>query len=328
MALAQFLLAVLAISQESQPLPDFSGSAAVIVPAQPRAGDVIRYEIKVLNKGGSAGTSSVSSELPQGYLIDLSEGCASAKVDPVTRHTTWYEGQFEAGETRTCVIRLLSRRAAAGTQANVDTGIAAFRPDVYWRFSADAELGSIPDPNRVRVGSFFVARAGLAVLGLLGLFIAGIPVLSAIASSTGSRQGAIRAWSVVVVCLGFLAMFVALGYDDYRAATAFRETRCAIFGQDESFAVRYSAFGVETFSSGFGTATRLGFGSKRRASGDLGAFRVGSSHPCWYDPEDVKTVLLDRSPGGAYIFSIIPLMTLLYAGIMLWSVPKKPARSG
>ena len=44
MGLAPILLAVLALSQESQPLPDFSGSAAVIVPRAPRAGDVIRYE--------------------------------------------------------------------------------------------------------------------------------------------------------------------------------------------------------------------------------------------------------------------------------------------
>lgn len=327
MGLAPLLLAVLALSQDTQPLPDFSGSAAVIVPREPRAGDVIRYEITVRNKGGPAGTSSVTSELPRGYLIDLSEGCASAKVDPVTRHFTWYEGPFEPGETRTCVIRLLSRRAAAGTQANVATAIAAFRPDVYWRFSADAELGSIPDTNRVRVGSYFVTRAGMAVLGLLGIFIVGTPVLSLIASSTRGRQGAIRAWAVVIVCLGFLAMFVALGHDDYRAATAFRETRCTIFAQDETFAVRYSVEGVETFSSGFGTATRLGFGSKGRASGDVGEFRVGSVHPCWYDPEDVKTVLLDRSPGGAYIFSLIPLATLLYAGMMLWSVLRKPAQS-
>jgi len=292
----------------------------VIVPAEPRAGDVIRYGIRVLNKGGPAGTSSVTSELPRGYLIDVSEGCASAKVDPVTRHLTWYEGAFEPGETRTCVIRLLSRRTAAGTQPNVATAIAAFRPDVYWRFSAETELASIPDPHRVRLGSFFVTRAGLAVLGLVGLFIVGIPVLSLVARSKPRRQGAIRAWAVVVVCLGFLAMFVALGHDDYRAATAFRETRCAIFGQDETFAVRYSVGGVETFSSGFGTATRLGFGSRGQAGGDVGAFRVGSSHPCWYDPDDVKTVILDRSPGGAYMFAIIPLMTLLYAGMMLWSL--------
>jgi hypothetical protein len=85
------------------------------------------------------------------------------------------------------------------------------------------------------------------------------------------------------------------------------------------FAVRYDVAGVETFSSGFGTATRLSFGSPGPSRRALDQFQVGSTHPCWYDPEDVKTVLLARSPGGADLFAVIPRLTLAYALTLLRS---------
>lgn len=297
----------------------------------PRAGDVIRYDLTVTNTGGPAGVVRVSSELPAAYLIDFTDGCEGAIRDPETRQVVWYEGPLDTGATRTCSIRLLSPRDEAGTRVSVHTAISAFRPEAYWRYSAEAELDSIPDPHRVLVGPVFVSRAGLAVLALLALYVAGLAVLSALSGGGGrsNTPTARRAWALCLVCLGFLGMFGALARDDYRAATVYRETRCTVFDdaavQSET-PVRYLVEGVETYSSGFGTQTQLRRAATRatptpaRTSPSLAPdeFRKGTTHPCWYDPDDVKTVLLDRRPGAAYLFALIPLAVLFYAGAMLW----------
>jgi hypothetical protein len=40
-------------------------------------------------------------------------------------------------------------------------------------------------------------------------------------------------------------------------------------------------------------------------------FAIGTDHPCWYDPQDQKTVVLARGPGGAYVFALMPIPVLL-----------------
>ena len=40
-------------------------------------------------------------------------------------------------------------------------------------------------------------------------------------------------------------------------------------------------------------------------------FAVGSTHACWYDPQDPETVVLVRGPGGAYFFALLPIPVLL-----------------
>ena len=294
----------------------------MVTPAEPRAGDVVRYELRVVNRGGDSGVARVSSELPLAYPIDFADGCEGATPDRETRHVVWYEGPIAAGEVKTCTVRLLSRRDDAGSRLSVDTEVSAFRPDSYWRFSAGVTLDSRTDLHRMALGPIFVSRAGAFVLVLLGLLVTGLFGLGLVA---GSRSGTLlshlrRAFSVCVVCVGFLCMFAGLAYDDYRAATSYRESRCEVFYRDlapEEMAVRYAVDGVPTFSAGFGTATRLTVGVPRSPSASLDAFRVGTTHPCWYDPDDVTTVLLDRSPGGAYLFALLPLGVLGYAGVLL-----------
>jgi len=329
------MMAGMTPAQESPTLPDFSSSAAVLAPASPRAGDVIEYEIAVVNTGGPAAAAFVSSAIPHAYLVGLGAGCSEAVLDPQSRKLAWYEGPFGAGERKVCRIRLLTRKDAAGTMATVDTAIQTFNPEAYWRFSATAEITGVPDPHGVRVGPYLVSRAGLAVLSFLLLFLLGLPILRAQgARGAGSLASPARAWAVFVFSLGCLFLFASLAQDDYRAATAFQETRCTVVDQELSsravsgtrtapdtqvhnarFALRYEADGREIFSSGFGSPTRLSFGSSESAVRDLARFQVGSTHPCWYDPEDLKMVMLDRSPGGAYLFALIPLLTL---ALSLW----------
>ena len=77
------------------------------------------------------------------------------------------------------------------------------------------------------------------------------------------------------------------------------------------FAVRYPVDGVETFSTGYTTASAFNFNTRASAGSVFDRFAIGTTHPCWYDPQDTRTVVLVRGPGGAYIFALLPIPVLL-----------------
>ena len=129
--------------------------------------------------------------------------------------------------------------------------------------------------------------------------------------------------------------FVALAREDWRAYTDYRETRCTVFGseidafrsrsrsssQEPSykpvFAVRYPVDGVEMFSTGYTTGSAFNFNTRASAGSVFDRFATGTTHPCWYDPQDPRTVLLTRGPGGAYVFALLPIPVLLIGLSML-----------
>lgn len=74
--------------------------------------------------------------------------------------------------------------------------------------------------------------------------------------------------------------------------------------------MRYDVAGVETYSSGYTPSSTFNFNTASSARTTFERFVVGSSHPCWYDPRDPRTVLLARGPGGAYLFALFPLPVL------------------
>lgn len=320
--------------------PNFSTSRGEVTPAAPYAGDVVRHVFTIVNTGGTAGPVHISTSLRRGFLIGTEGDCARASVDS-SSDLTWHQGAFHQGETRRCTVIMLTRRAAAGTFANVVTEIRVI-PSGYFRVEAAAELRTPPDPNAVRVGPVMMTRAGMAVTGLLALLVLGAAVISlrkrvqaeaplgerAPPRSTGVRVGS---WVAVVIAVGFLAYFVSLAYEDWRAYSDYRETRCMVFGseidsfdhrsrsnnrrQDQSyrplFAVRYPVDGVETFSSGYTTPSALNFNTRADTGSVFDRFAVGTAHPCWYDPQDPRTVVLARGPGGAYVFALLPIPVLL-----------------
>jgi hypothetical protein len=138
-----------------------------------------------------------------------------------------------------------------------------------------------------------------------------------------------------VFCASFLVYFAAMARDDWRAAREYRESTCTILdhGVDAAtsdagktrrtptyaarFAVRYAADGASVVSSGYGTPSRLRSGSAGSVADAISRFAVGSTHPCWYDPVEPRTVLLDTSPGALYPFAALPLLAAAYALVML-----------
>jgi uncharacterized repeat protein (TIGR01451 family) len=310
--------------------PDFSASRGEVTPASPVAGDVVRYTITVTNADTAANYARVKSVLPNAYFIAAEGDCAKAQGARETGELVWHEGPFAANATRRCRVTVLTRREAAGTLASLATEITV-PPSYYHRVDMPAELQTELDPNALRLGPVAVTRAGVAVLALLGVFAIGVPfVIARARKRDASVRLSVSAWSAVMIAVGFLVYFAVLGYGDWRTYADYRETRCTVFGSalqvfegrtrpstprpaaslKPVFAVRYAVDGVETYSSGYASPSAINFNSAAGTEAVFQRFATGSTHPCWYDPRDPKTVLLARGPGGAYLFALIPLPVL------------------
>ena len=320
--------------------PNFTTSRGVVEPAAPYAGDVVRHVFTITNTGGSVGPVMISTSLRRGFLIGTEGDCAAAQVGG-DGDFEWHSGGFESGVTRRCTVTMLTRASAAGTFANVVTEIRVI-PSGYHRVEAAAELRTRPDPHAVRVGPVMMTRAGMIVTAFFVLLIVGAAVIKlrslgqaeAPLGEEASRQPTgilIGSWAAVLIALGFLAFFVALAREDWRAYSDYRETRCTVFGSEVNaiesrsrsgdrersesfkpvFAVRYLVDGVETYSSGYTTGSAFNFSSRAGIDSVFERFAIGTTHTCWYDPEDPRMVVLVRGPGGAYVLGLLPIPVLL-----------------
>jgi hypothetical protein len=338
-ALLAMALSTAASSTAAPAQQNFSTSRGVVEPADPRAGDVVRHVFTITNTGGTVGPVHISTSLNRGFLIGTEGDCAGTNADS-SGNLTWHQGAFHRDETRRCTVIMLTRSNAAGTYANVVTEIRVI-PSGYYRVEARAELGNPIDPNAVRVGPVMMPRAGMIVTGLLALLILGAAVImmrgrmqaeATLADGAKPRStGVLGSWAAVVIAAGFLVYFASLAYEDWRVYSDYRETRCTVFGSEidsfesrsrsgdsersESykpvFAVRYPVDGAEMFSTGYTTPSAVNFNSRAGAGSVFERFAVGSTHACWYDPQDPKTVVLVRGPGGAYFFALLPIPVLL-----------------
>ena len=271
-----------ALSTAALAQPNFSTSRGVVEPAEPRAGDVVRHVFTLVNTGWTVGPVHISTSIRRGFLIGTEGDCAGASVG--NGDFTWHQGAFHNGQTLRCTVIMLTRREAAGTFANVVTEIRVINPSSYYSVDARAELGNPIDPNAVRVGPVMMTRAGMVVTALLALLILGAVVIvmrgrsqaeATLAEETKPRPTGILvgSWAAVVIAAGFLVYFASLAYQDWRAYSDYRETRCTVFGSEIDsfehrsrssdrersksfrpvFAVRYVVDGVERFSSGYTT---------------------------------------------------------------------------
>jgi hypothetical protein len=324
------VLLALLVGGVARAQPDFSASRGEVTPASPVAGDVVRYTITMTNGDIAANYARVRSTLPNAYFIAAEGDCAKAGGAREIGELVWHEGPFAANATRRCSVSVLTRREAAGSLASLVTEVTV-PPSYYHRVETSAELQTEPDPGALRVGPVAMTRAGLAVLALLALFAAGIPfVVLHARKREASIRPSVSAWAAVMIAVGFLVYFAVLGYGDWRVYADYRETRCTVFGSalqtfegrtrparprppasyKPVFAVRYAVDGTETFSAGYASPSAINFNSAAGTEAVFARFAPGTTHPCWYDPRDPRTVLLARGPGGAYLFALIPLPVL------------------
>ncbi len=198
-------------------------------------------------------------------------------------------------------------------------------------------MATAPNPNVIRIGPTGITRAGLVVFAVLGITLAGAAIVTRMASRNGGgRYIAVSSWVAVCVSAGFILFFVSLAHTDLRSYTDYREASCQVFDSTirtiqgssnrsgtksntyaPEFAVRYTALGTETYSTAAPPASAVSAGWIGRSQRQLERFAVGTVQPCWYDPDDVRMVLLTRGPGGAYLFALLPLAGLLVFGWVL-----------
>ena len=309
--------------------PDFSASRTEYEPVPAIAGDVIHYTVTISNSGGDSTYSRVVTSLPRGYFIGASGDCAKSSLNWEDRRLVWHEGAFTAGSSKRCRIDLLSRRESAGTMAPLLTEITT-PPASYFRSEAGPELATAADPSAIRIGTTSISQAGLVSITVLLAAVLGAVVLTRVARGRHAMlRPVLGAWFMVVLALGFLLFFVDLARDDIRSYRVFRETTCFVFdsairafpGTGKSsnastyepiVAVRYEASGVETYAAAYPPPSAVSRGWIGLSQRTLERFAIGSVHLCWYDPDDVRTVLVERGPGAAYFFALLPLIVLAY----------------
>lgn len=329
LSLASLMMAFPARAAE----PDFTTSQATYAPEPAMAGGVVGYVVTIANTGGDSRYTRIVVALPQGYFIGSGGDCARAEPGDDGRFVL-YEGSFLAGARKQCRISILPRPDAAGSIATLAAEITT-PPAGYFRLEARPTLASPPHPDTVFVGPIGITPAGMVTLALLALAVVGALGVARTARRDGGlgRRMSVGAWIAIVASIGFLIYFASLAREDLRSYSDYRETACVIVdssirafkssGKSQSstyapeFVVRYDANGTETYSVATPPATSLSVGWIGSSEKAIARRAIGSTQPCWLDPANVKTVMLDRGPGGAYFFALLPLLVLALAGWML-----------
>jgi hypothetical protein len=138
--------------------------------------------------------------------------------------------------------------------------------------------------------------------------------------------------------VGFLSIFAAMAYDDWRTVSAFQQSSCTILDSrvrieteasstgrarttssdnvnvEPLLALRYAADGREVIGTGYSTDSRLGIGMGASTIREAAQFKIGAQVPCWFDPRDPARVVVIPGFGGAYFFALLPL-ALFAAGV-------------
>jgi hypothetical protein len=341
------LLALAAVVALASPLMARSGPAdftsSTATPATPTvyALDTIEFTVDVVNKGEPPfNWVEVDVSIPAGAMF--AGASAGAQFDPAERKIHWQAAMPE--ERRRHSFTLL---AMADTEGNTLSPGVTIRHGAtgHWLWPK-AEVDTRPAVTVFRIGRYGATRAGAVVLGFLAILF-GTMIVAWLLVAFLSRGDAPRMplsrvpmlvsgiW-VSGLCLGFLLYFGWLASEDRRMKTEWKETQCTVLdslatysesssssGSPSSatrkrtgtwkpmFAVKYATSAGLTYSAGYRSPSMLSVGGGASATDDaLRSATTGSVRPCWYDPRDVKSVVLNREAGGAYVFALIPLLVL------------------
>jgi hypothetical protein len=140
--------------------------------------------------------------------------------------------------------------------------------------------------------------------------------------------------------LAFWAFFAVMAWRDYQSLTSWRQAECTVMGRrvvaesvsstgtgrtrssnktvySPELALRYTAEGDTVISTGYDTGSSLRIGGRARREQESLAWTVGTVIPCWYDPADVKDVVVHNGFGGAYLFALVPLPLFWFGCVSL-----------
>lgn len=323
------ILALLAMPAAAAAQPDFSQTSITYEPAHVSEGDVVTFSVQLRNTGAEAAShASVLVDLPlESLFVDvtgLDSALGRAVFDPIEKCIS-AAVPLPVGATLPFQFRVVVPRDAGGNLLVPDVRVDYHFRGVNFRAGDPVEIDTAPGTGGVRVGGVRIAPAGLAVLAVLVLY----PLLLAVLPRGRRRRGSI---AMLVIAAGFLAMFAGLAWRDWQTLATWRAASCTILDtrlrlettpsnlatgtpprrrENRTFkalvAVKYSAEGQEIISTGYDTGTRLSIGSGEDLQREYAHWKIGASVPCWFNPDDVRDVIVIRGFGDAYLFALLPL---------------------
>lgn len=290
----------------------------------------------VVNDGAPTTYSRIVFDLPTDVLLAERPRRCAATLEPGTR-TVVVEGALATGEERRCTLSLIAVPDAS-THASFALRVET-PPDRYAGDVREASIDTPPRPRPLSIAGIGVGPLEIAVItwaGLLGAaLVSSRRTAPAGLEGRAARRGQARI--AFAVAGGFLAMFAALAWGDWRTLREFSESACEITDSTLSveavasaasrrvadatvatprLALRYSTHEGQVTAIATPMATRLS-ATPGDASRLVDAMTKRGSVPCWYDPADPRHVVIERGFGGAYLFAIAPLLLLTY-GAWLW----------
>lgn len=309
--------------------PDFSQSTIAIDPAAPKEGDLVTYRVHLRNTGDEpAPFTEVVFELPlEAMFVDVSE--LDAKVDLVDKVLT-ATVDLPPGGDRQFAVRMIVPRDTGGNTLSPNLKVRYLHAGVEFRAGEPLTIDTRVAQTGFVLGGVRFNRPSLVLIGVLLLY----PLLRLL---TGSRKDSKGPVSIIVIAVGFLSIFAALAYDDWRTVSAFRQSTCRILDSrmrietspsstsvagrrtsntnyEALLALRYEDNGREVIGTGYSTGSRVGIGRGASTLREYEQFKIGAQVPCWFDPDDPTRIMVLPGFGGAYFFAILPIL-LLAAGI-------------
>jgi hypothetical protein len=292
------------------------------------AGQPFTAEFYVRNTGAATDHTRLTLAIPAEMLLVRRPGLECfARFDPKRRQIV-YEGGLAAGWQGHCSLQLVALRQGSN-QASF--ALRTFTPPGrHGALTTNASIVYPPAPAILRIDRFGVTQAGVVLLALLALTVVSVLALRRKVTGWSSRAIALGMPLSVIFCLAALGYFAHLAWQDWRIHFHWQEARCNVLdgtvqlGSSSSSSgrrTRYGATRKPVFSVGYTID-----GQARHALGYSGASRLSysvaeldevmrlldsaSPVPCWFDPDDPDRVVLVPGPGGAYFFTLIPLIAL------------------
>jgi hypothetical protein len=332
---------------------DFSASTLLGSKSRVTEGEAIDFLVVVRNSGGQPPQAlEVVAPVPAAALLAAHD--SEFRFDAAGRELRW-RGTVGPGHTRRLGFRLLAIPGFAGTVLTESVAVQAIPGGTMLHFSTAVEA----EPARTfpLFGALRITWTGLIVLGfLIATPLAALAALGVIRTIERRHRQAspepaagIRREHVLVAAgglmlgLAFLAAFAPAARSDLRIWTAYRAADCTVLDRAvvrppgakrwrPLLAVRYQDDQAQRFAVGFDASSRLRSGARATETRRLLPYRIGQVYPCWYDPAQPRRIVVERRPGGLYLFALLPLLVLILPAVygLRWLARRaaQPAAAG
>jgi hypothetical protein len=317
--------------------PDFSSTLLSHAPETPREGDLITFTVTARNTGADGSDSAwIVLDWPEaGYFVGV-RGLDRSEVDHEGRRIEGYV-PIPAGAERRIELDILTPRDSGGLTFSMRVRVSDLNAGTDHYGSDSVAIDSRIAEGGASFGGLRLTPAGVAVLA----WFAAVPLVWVVVTLATSRRQTNRSrrWRtgsagltfMIMLPLAFWAFFAVMAWRDYRSLTSWPKAECTVMGRrivaqsasststggrtrstsntvySPELALRYTADGGTVISTGYDTGSSLRIGGRARREQETLAWTVGTVIPCWYDPADVRDVVVHNGFGGAYLFALFPL---------------------